>query len=207
MRKKSDILQFDFYHDLSESQQQYLIKNMRLVELQSDTVLFYQGDTTEDILLLCDGEVRLFIQGEGVDEIALYTLLPSEQCIVNTSSTLTGTPAIGSAVSVDSIRGYLVSKEVVTTLMSQNSHYQNYMFSLFTIRLGKVARVLESVKFKQLDERIYDWLKEQGETTIVITHDALASRIGSTRVVVSRILKQLEREGLVKLGRGKIEIL
>ena len=100
-----------------------------------------------------------------------------------------------------------MNRDVVHQLMAQNSTYQSYIFSLFTIRLDSVTRVLESVKFKQMDERIYEWLQAQGDEEISITHEEIANHIGSTRVVISRTLKKMEQEGLIILSRGKITLL
>jgi len=202
-----DLKAFDFYNDLTSDDIILLEKHLKPIHIETGTTLFYQGDTTEDILLLVDGNVRVYIQGEGIEEITLYTLNPTEQCIVNTSSTITKTPAIGTAITTSAISGYLMNRDIVHQLMAQNSSYQSYIFSLFTIRLDSVTRVLESVKFKQMDERIYEWLQAQGDKEISITHEEIANHIGSTRVVVSRTLKKMEQEGLIILSRGKITLL
>lgn len=198
---------FDFYDELTSDEKSLLNKHLKPVSFDAGVTLFYQGDTTKDILLLEEGDVRLYIQGDGINEISLYTLHPYEQCIVNTTSTLNQTPAIGSAVSVTPIKGYMVNRDIINTLMHRNNNYQHYIFSLFTLRLDSVARVLESVKFKQLDERILDYLQAQKKRDIITTHEALANDVGSTRVVVSRTLKKMEREGLVRLSRGKITLM
>ena len=200
------IQNFDFFDELTKNEQEILTKNIHPINLDKGTILFFQGDITEDILLLEEGEVRLYIQGEGINEITLYTLHPFEQCIVNTTSTLNKTPTIGSAVTLSAIKGYMLNRSIVEQLINANRNYQHYMFSLFTLRLDSVARVLESVKFKMLDERIYEWLQAQNSSTIEITHEILANHIGSTRVVVSRTLKGMEREGLITLSRGSIYV-
>lgn len=200
------LTQFDFFEALTNEEQKLILEHVKPIQLDAGVTLFYQGDTTIDILLLQEGDVRLFIQGDGVQEITLYTLHPYEQCIINTTSTLNQTPAIGTAITVTPIKGFMINKQIIDTLMKKNEQYQKYIFSLFTLRLDSVARVLESVKFKQLDERLYDWLKEQNSHEIIITHDTLANYIGSTRVVVSRTLKKMEHEGLISLSRGKITL-
>jgi len=198
---------FDFYDELSSEEQVLLSKHLKPITLNAGATLFYQGDITEDILLLEEGDVRLYLQGEGINEITLYTLHPYEQCIVNTTSTLNQIPTIGSAVTVTPIKGYLINRSIINQLMEQNSNYQRYIFSLFTLRLDSVARVLESVKFKQLDERLLDYLEAQNKEEVIITHEDLANYVGSTRVVVSRSLKKMEKEGLIILSRGKITVL
>lgn len=195
---------FDFVDELSQEGRDLVEKNLKAISLDKGVTLFYQGDITKDILLLESGEVRVYIQGDGINEITLYTLNNHDQCIVNTTSTISQIPTIGSAITMTPITGYMLSREIVTTLMQTNSSYQEYMFSLLTMRLDSVARVLESVKFKQLDERIYEWIQEQGTFEIIKTHEEIANILGSSRVVVSRLLKKLEREGFIELARGKI---
>lgn len=198
---------FDFYDELTNKEQELLQKSLKPISTDKGVTLFYQGDITQDILLLEEGEVRVYMQGDGINEITLYNLQPSEQCVVNTTSTINQIPTIGSAVTVTPIKGYLLNKEIVMQLMKDNSNYQAYMFTLLTLRLDSVARVLESIKFKHLDERIYEWLQTQNSETIQITHEELANIIGSTRVVVSRVLKKMERDSLIQLSRGYITLI
>jgi CRP/FNR family transcriptional regulator len=84
--------------------------------------------------------------------------------------------------------------------------YQSYLFSLYQLRFTSLAKLVNSVKFKHLDERILEWLKAQEENPVSITHEALANELGSSRVAVSRLLKELEQKGKVTLHRGKIEL-
>ncbi len=198
---------FDFFEDLNEEERRYLRQHLKPIQAPKDTILFYQGDITKEILLLTKGTIRLYIQGEDINMIELYVLYPTEQCIINTTSAINLTPAIGSAVTLSDIEGYLLDREIVLELMRSNEKYQAYIFSLFTIRLDALARLLESIKFKQMDERVYEYLVQQKSNPLAITHDDIAQALGTNRVVVSRALKKLEREGLLRLGRGVITLL
>ncbi len=198
---------FDFLGDLNEEEKNYLQKHLKPVSIPKNTILFYQGDTTKEILLLTKGSIRLYIQGEGINEIELYVLNPMEQCIVNTTSAINLTPAIGSALTLTDIEGYMLDREIVLELMKTNEKYQSYIFSLFTVRLDTLAKLLESVKFKQMDERVFEYLQNQQKNPFHITHEEIAQALGSNRVVISRALKKLEREGILKLSRGSITIL
>jgi len=198
---------FSFIDTLNNEQKTYLFDNLKAIKIPAGNILFFQGDICHDILLLTSGEVRLYIQAEGTEEITLYTLQVGEQCIINTASTLSNTQAIGSAITQTDITGYLINEEVVKTLMHQNDAYQKYIFSLYTIRMGSLATLIEDIKFRRLDERILKWLHEQGITPIIIKHEELANILGSSRVVVSRTLKDLEHKGKVLLNRGRIDLL
>jgi CRP/FNR family transcriptional regulator len=85
--------------------------------------------------------------------------------------------------------------------------YQQYIFSLFALKFSTLTTLIEDIKFKRLDSRILDFLKQKDETLIEITHEEIASNLGTSRVVISRVLKDLEHKNLIKLHRKKIELL
>jgi len=185
----------------------FLEKHLKPINVPKNNLLFYQGDVCGDILWLTKGKVRLYAQAEGIEEITLYTLEPGEQCIVNTASLLSQTQAIASAETVTDIEGYLIDMQSIKKLAKISDIYQDYLFSLYQLRFTSLATLINDIKFKRLDERILDWLQKQNSTMIETTHEFIANELGSSRVVISRILKELEQQGKVILHRGKIELL
>lgn len=200
------VASFDFFSILDEDGREFVKKHLKKVSLPSSSVLFYNGDLCDGILLLESGKVRLYLHGDGDESITLYHLMPNEQCIVNTSSALSNTPAIASAEAVTDIEGWLFPKEAVKELMMRSAKYQEYIFSLFTVRLASLAEIIEDIKFNRLRSRLIRWLTSQKTDEISTTHEQIADELGSARVVISRILKALENDGLIALGRGKITI-
>jgi len=196
---------FTFYSHLSPDLQNFVLTHARPITVPKNTILFYQGDVCKDILLLTDGNVRLYIQGEGVEEITLYTLKPLEQCVVNTASLVAQNVAIGTAITETDISGYLLDHESIRSLMAQSPDYLSFMFSLFTVRLSSLATLVEDIKFKRLDVRLLEWVTKQSQNRIDMTHEQIAIQLGTSRVVISRLLKDLERKGKVHLERGAIE--
>lgn len=202
-----ELSQFTFYSHLSPELQVFVHNHARPITVPKNTILFYQGDVCKDILFLTDGSVRLYIQGEGVEEITLYTLKPGEQCVVNTASLVAQNVAIGTAITQSDIQGYLLDHESIRSLMAQSSEYLSFMFSLFTVRLSSLATLLEDIKFKRLDARLLEWLEHQEANRIEMTHEQIATQLGTSRVVISRLLKDLEHKGKVHLERGAIQRL
>ena len=196
---------FTFYNHLSPALQNFVLTHARPITVPKNTILFYQGDVCKDILLLTEGNVRLYIQGEGVEEITLYTLKPLEQCVVNTASLVAQNVAIGTAVTETDIKGYLLDHESIRSLMAQSPDYLSFIFSLFTVRLSSLATLVEDIKFKRLDVRLLEWVTKQSQNRIDMTHEQIAIQLGTSRVVISRLLKDLERKGKVHLERGAIE--
>lgn len=100
-----------------------------------------------------------------------------------------------------------MSEAVVKHLMHTSPSYLNFVFSLFTIKLDALATLIQDIKFKKLDSRILEWLSSHKTPLIQTTHEEIAEALGTSRVVISRILKDLERQNLIKLHRKEIELL
>ena len=198
---------FKFFGLLNNEDKKYLIDNSKYVELPKDFTLFYQGDICNDILLLEEGTVKLSIYGNIDEVVSLYEITKGEQCIINTSSTLSHTEAIATAQTTSNIKGWLVPQTISKKLMVKSEAYQEYIFSLFSLKFNTLTTLIEDIKFKRLDTRVLEHLKNKEQTIIDITHEKIANDLDTSRVVISRILKDLENKQFLKLHRGKIELL
>jgi len=197
---------YPFFSEMDEEATAFLQAHANPVKVPKGNILFYQGDVCDNVLLLTKGQVRLFMQPDTTEEITLYTLNPGEQCIVNTASTLSQTDAIASAETTTDIEGYLINVANIKKLTQMSSVYQSFVFSLYSMRMGALVALVNDVKFKTLDQRILKWLQEQDENMVKTTHEQLANVMGTTRVVVSRVLKEMEHKGVLRLHRGAIEL-
>ena len=197
---------YTFYENLDIQSLEFLKKYLKPIKVPKENILFFQGEICENILFLTSGKVRLYIQSEFAEEITLYELSPGEQCIVNTASTISQTKAIGTAVTLSDIEGYLLDVSSVKELARLSDAYQTYLFSIYTLRMGHLAKLVNDIKFKKLDQRVLDWLKSHEKQIIYTTHEKIAANLGSTRVVISRVLKELEKDEKILLTRGAIKI-
>jgi len=197
---------YPFLDTLEPQALSFLTAHIKPISIPKDTLLFYQGDICENILWLIQGEVRLYTQSDSIEDITLYTLKAGEQCIVNTASLLSGTDAVASAETLTDIEGYLIDVKSVKELTRISDVYQSYLFSLYQLRFEELTSLINDIKFKRLDERILAWLQKQPSKKISITHENLAHTLGTSRVVVSRLLKEMEQAGILSLYRGNIEL-
>jgi len=198
---------YSFYDKLDTIALKFLHEHLEVIKVPKGNILFFQGDICDNILFLTKGKVRLYIQSDDADEITLYQLNAGEQCIVNTASTISETEAIGSAVTLTDIEGCLLNTASVKELARMSDDYQSFLFSLYTLRMGDLAKLVNDIKFKKLDERVLEWLISQNQKSVQTTHEIIANELGSTRVVISRVLKELQNRGKVILTRGEIELI
>jgi CRP/FNR family transcriptional regulator, anaerobic regulatory protein len=115
------------------------------------------------------------------------------------------------AVAEEDVEILFIPIDKVTELIKDNTEWLDYVFKLYHKRFEELLSVVNAVAFKKMDDRILQFLKEKqknsGGNDVNITHQQLAEELGTARVVVSRLLKQMETDGLVLLGRNKIRLL
>jgi CRP/FNR family transcriptional regulator len=99
----------------------------------------------------------------------------------------------------------------VSLLIKQFPEWLDYIFRLYHKRFEELLEVVNAVAFKKMDERLLNFIKRKSEITnshtLYVTHEQLANELGTARVVVSRLLKQMEESNLVQLGRNKITLV
>ena len=104
-----------------------------------------------------------------------------------------------------------LSMDKVSLFIKEYPQWLDYIFRLYHKRFEELLEIVNAIAFKKVDERLLNLLKKKSELTqsktIQITHEQLANELGTARVVVSRLLKQLEENGVVQLGRNKIFLM
>ncbi len=202
-----DLEIYSFFLNFTQEEREHFFALLRPVSLPKEMIIHYQNDICKDVLLLTEGEVRLYIQADDFsEEVTLYSLKAGEQCLANTASVLSQSKTIGTAVTKTSVKGYLLGEEDIKSFMQTSPSYQQYIMSLYSTKLYEVTLALQRAKFQNLDERIMRYLSQIKKDTVTITHEVLADEMQTSRSVVSRVLKKLEKEGQLKLYRGYIEL-
>jgi len=105
----------------------------------------------------------------------------------------------------------LIPNNEFASLIKEYPEFLSYIFRLYHKRFEEFLDIINDISFKKIDERLLELIQKKADlykdSTISITHEQLANELGTARVVVSRLLKQIEDYGLVSLGRNKITIL
>ncbi len=195
---------FPFFDKLSQESKDLMLKYAMPATMPENMELFTQDEKCKDILFLTRGSVRVYRRHISGKEITLYFLKPLEQCNVNLNSALSNTPAIGTAVTLEEIEGLMIPADIIKEIYSKEEAYQQYIFDMFSLRLEDLAILIEDLRFEKIDIRLLRWIEEQNDGIISITHEELASHLGTSREVISRLLKKFEQEDIIELSRGKI---
>lgn len=197
---------FDFFSELDKKEVEKIKSKSKYVEIPKGSILFYEGDICKDILYLLEGNIKLSVSANTLDEIPLYDFCQGEQCIVNIASAISQTKAVATAEAKTDIKGCLIPTNVIQELIIHSPSYQKMIFSLFTLRYTSLTTLIEDVKFKRLDSRILEFLNSFNSKEIKITNNEIAQHLGTSRTVINRVLQDLKSKNLIKLSRGKITI-
>jgi len=198
---------FDFFNALMPSSKQQLLDSCEFKRIPQGTQLYAQGDICSGILFLTKGKVRVVRQNENGQSVLLYYFSQGEQCNVNFTTSYNSAPAVGTAIAETELEGFDVPAQLISKLFIEDKEFQRYVFEQYVNRLESMASMIEEIRFSSLDTRLLHWLQSQNQKEILISHEELGEIIGTSREVISRILKGFEKNNIVKLFRKKIELL
>lgn len=203
-----ELLDYHCFKNIHENEKVKILTDAKHVVLPSEQILYYTGDTCQDVLFLKSGIVRVYIQPKeiGSEEMTLYEVHSGSQCVVNLFSTISQNQTLATAQTLTPIEGWLLPKETIMWLINNSESFREFKIEMFGRRLNSLIELLSGVKFSSIEQQLLNWLYVQGLDTIKITHEKIASIIGVTRETVSRNLKKLEQQGYIKLGRGVISL-
>lgn len=178
---------------------------------KSGDILLDENSYIRSIPIVTKGVVKVVRTEEDGREILLYYIRPGESCIMSFLGGLHNESSKVRAEVEEEAEVLLVPIEKLPYFMKEYPQWLDYIFRLYHKRFEELLEVVNAIAFKKMDERLLDSLEKKAEVlhskTIQITHEQLANELGTARVVVSRLLKRLEEEGQVELGRNKIVLL
>jgi CRP/FNR family transcriptional regulator len=185
-----------------------ILSSGRLVAFKSKTVLYSEGDGCQGIGFLMSGEIRVFKTGVRGREITLYEIFPGETCILNASCILAGRNYPANAAALSGGEALFIPEAVFRRLISEHDDLRKFIFRLFSSRMAAIVELIDEVVFAKMDDRLENYLLEKSENDrLNCSHQKIADDLGTSREVVSRLLKDFEKKGRVRLGRNLIEIL
>lgn len=189
-----------------------LNQSAELATVPKDTILAEQGKYMKVIPLLTKGSIRVFRQDLDLDrEILVYYISPGETCMMSLVASFGDMKSQVSAVTESDSEMYMIPIGKVREWQIKFESWNGFIIQTFMNRYRELMNAMEDLSFQSVDVRLAHYLsqyrKRTNSSTLRITHQGLANELGTARVVISRILKQMEKDGKVELKRGMIKIL
>ena len=184
-------------------------KSAFLAQIPAGHDVFLEGDRVEATALLISGVVRVYKIGETGREITLYRFGNGSSCILTANAILSRNTFPAIATVEQDAEAVMIPADVFRDWVKRYDLWRDFVFDLLSQRLSTVMAVVDEVVFHRMDRRVANLLLKRGkeENPIHITHQEIASDLGSSREVISRLLEDFISEGSVRSGRGIIEVL
>lgn len=179
------------------------------VRIPAGKDVFVEGDEANAIALLLSGVVRVYKIGETGREITLYRFGHGESCILTANAILSQKSFPAIATVEQEAEAVMIPAETFREWVRRYEAWREFVFDLFSQRLVSVMAIVDEVAFRRMDARVADLLvrRTAAGPVLRLTHQEIAAELGSSREVISRILEDFAERGLVRTGRGTVEIL
>jgi CRP/FNR family transcriptional regulator len=185
-----------------------LLGAARIVELPAGETMFRAGDACQHYVMVLTGGIRVQkVSGSG-REIVLYRVEPGQTCVLTTSCLFTATPYSAEGITETPVSAAVLSRADFNEAIAGSAGFRRFVFAAFGDRIDGLMALIEAIAFGRVDERLAERLLAfvNAAGVITLTHQQLATELGTAREVVSRLLKEFERRGWVVLTRGEIAI-
>lgn len=183
----------------------------QLKKLNEGDILFEENTSIRAIPIILKGSLKVYQSDEDFKELLLYYLKEGDTCIMSVLNGLYNENNQLKAVANEKSEVLLLPVQKLGILTKKHPEWIDYIFRIYHQRFQELLDVVNAVAFKKMDERLLRFLKQRselsGKRSIKLTHEELANELGTARVVISRLLKQMESNGLVRLSRNKITLL
>jgi len=189
----------------------YLLEKSTIVEFESDQVILKPNQIISHIPIVLEGLVKVFKKDDQGQKVLLYYISPGESCMMSFNSIMNQDLSLIKAVSDTKTTLLLVSAENTKELVTLFPVWNQFYHQLYRQKYNELLDTIEVLTFSNKQERIIDYLRKEAQlkstNQLKTTHQKIANDLGSSREVISRILKKLEVDGQIRLSKGVVELI
>jgi CRP/FNR family transcriptional regulator, anaerobic regulatory protein len=186
-----------------------IMKYGKIIQAKKGDILIREGQYLDFLPIVLKGQIRVYQEKED-REILLYYVGPEQTCMMSLSSAYFDYSSKANGIAVKPTEILVLPAQVIADWQLKYPSWNNFIIGTFKSRYDELLNAFGNVAFKPIHVRVNEYLqgyvKSQNSTRIPLSHQTLANELGTTRVVISRILKQFEAEKKVKLYRGLIHV-
>jgi len=179
-------------------------------EIPRENEILREGQYVKVIPIVIEGLIKVFTRYED-KELLLYYIRPNESCIMSFAASLKNEPSKVFALTEQDTTALLLPVDKVSNWTRQFPDINALFYQQYNLRYSELLDTIHHVLFNRMDKRLFDYLQEKVSLTnhnpLKISHRQIANELGTAREVISRTMKKLETEKLVKQHSNSIEIL
>lgn len=211
MRKTSSFYAEKFQGKFEAALVQELTEKGHYSCIEEGGTLMTPGTYIRSVPIIISGTIKILRMDEDGREILMYYLGSGESCAMSLTCCLNARRSEIRAVAEEDTDMVLLPVQSVEEWIVKYPTWRAFVFETYQRRFDDLLKTIDGVAFKKMDERLWDYLQRKTDLTdsfsLETTHEEIALELGTSREVVSRLLKQLEKIGRVRLGRNRVELL
>jgi len=188
-----------------------ILKSGRLKKAKTGQTVITPEDEAQEMPLVMSGLLRVMRNDDNGNEVFLYYLEGGETCAMSITCCLEGKRSSFHVVAEEDSELWMMPVSNLDNWVTKYPSFRRFVFNSYQTRFDELLHTIDSMVFMNLDERLYNYLLDKkiasGSFEIKKTHQQIANELNTSRVVVSRLLKKLEKEDKIEQRRNYIEIL
>ena len=186
-----------------------IIETGTLKDFTEEEELIREDQYIRSFPIVISGLIKVCRTDESGNELLLYYLRPGEVCTVSLICCMDRITSRVKAIAEEETTAILVPVELLDSWMSRYQTWKEYVMRSMQMRFDELLNVLDSIAFLKMDQRLekffLDRYKHTGSSVYEGSHQDIALALNTSREVISRLLKQMEKNGLIQLFRGRID--
>lgn len=183
----------------------------KFISAKAGDVILDIGETVRQIPIIIKGSVKVSRIDDDGRELLLYYVNPKESCAMTFTCCMQQYPSEIKAVAEDDVEILAVPTVVMDQWLVKYPSWKSFVMKTIQNRFNELLRTIDQIAFQKLDERLIIYLKEKSKATnstlINLSHQQIADELATSRVVISRLLKNLENQKKLLLYRNQIKLL
>lgn len=185
-----------------------LEEGSRIISVPAGTQVFAPGQSADSLLLLLDGTVRVQQRSDTGREVILYRVNAGESCVLTTACMLAFEDYSADGVAETDVRAVSIPRQTFDDLVARSPVFREFLFTAYSRRITDLFALIDDIVFQRMDVRLATRLVELADADGVVhaTHASLATELGTAREVISRILSEFQRRGLIEQARGEVRL-
>ncbi|XRE42726.1 Transcriptional regulator, Crp/Fnr family [Tenacibaculum discolor] len=180
-------------------------------EEKANEVIIDIGSYITSIPLLLSGAIKILREDKEGDDLVLYYIEKGDTCAMTLSCCMGQTKSKIKAVAETDVKLLMIPKQKMSEWLSKYKSWQEFILHSYHSRLQEFIDAIDTIAFLNMDERLLKYLKDKAlvnqNETISVTHQQIANDLHTSRVVISRLLKALEKKDKIELNRNQIKVL
>ena len=206
-----DLVRKHFPNIAEKALQEEIATVGKVTEFSAGTVIMDVGQYVKLVPLVIEGAIKVSREDEDGHELFLYYLQGGQTCSMSFTCCMMNKKSEIRTIAEENTKMIGIPIRYVDEWMTKYQSWKNFVMQTYDFRMMELVRTIDSIAFHNMNERLLAYLDKKAKAThskvINATHQEIAYDLNASREAVSRLLKQLENDGRVKLGRNKIELV